>query len=623
MKLSFILIVLISSLILNINSKSQDYARHIELSLLFYECQRSGPLPKTNRIFWRHDSLVDAGKDVGVDLTGGYYDAGDNVKFNFPQAAAMTLLAWSGVEFAEGYKKAGQWEQFLDMLKWGTDYFIKCHAGKNVLYAQVGDGTTDHGFWYPPEYINYEYPSFKIDEKGPGSELAAETASCLAAASLVFKEEDSSYSQTLLKHAIELYDFADEFRGDYTATVPANAFYNSFSGYKDELAWGAMWLYKVTGEEKYNEKYKEIADAEYLPHDMKKFTGCTGPISWDDKRPGAYILSAIVTKDEGRMKEAYTYCDAIISQPKTPGGLWYDKGLSAWASNRYAANAASVCAVFANHLEESDPKRKDYIDFLKSQIDYILGDNPAGVNYVVGAEDNSPKAVHHRGASGVFDSADKNAKPEFNLYTLYGALAGGPGANDDYKDDRGNYEMNEVALDYNAGFQLCLSALVHFGYGVKDEGKILDFDRAWPQKAPTPDIKVEIDSDTLSISTGSGMMCSSWCVSFTTETLIEAAYECTPYKIEPPDFTICNRRDNGFLDGEGTPQSVKLQVNYASEMVAPKEYEVLCDGFHVGLSNDVIYKPEYGHKYKVTGEGGPSNTKALFEESECWPSFIC
>ena len=81
--------------LLNISSKSQDYARHIELSLLFYECQRSGPLPKTNRIYWRHDSMVDAGSDVGLDLTGGYYDAGDNVKFNFPQAASITLLAWS------------------------------------------------------------------------------------------------------------------------------------------------------------------------------------------------------------------------------------------------------------------------------------------------------------------------------------------------------------------------------------------------------------------------------------------------------------------------------------------------------------------------------------------------
>ena len=618
-----ILIVLFSSILININSKSQDYARHIELSLLFYECQRSGPLPNTNRIFWRHDSMVDAGADAGLDLTGGYYDAGDNVKFNFPQASGLTLIAWSGIEFAEGYKKAGQWDQLLDMIKWGTDYFIKCHPEKNVLYVQVGDGTTDHGFWYPPEYINYPYPSYKIDESGPGSEVAAETAAALAAASLVFKEDDSAYSDLLLKHAIEIYSFADEFRGDYTATVPANAFYNSFSGYKDELAWGAMWLYKITGEEKYLSKYKEIADAEYLPHDMKKFTGCTGPISWDDKRPGAYILSAIVTKEENRMKEAYNYCDTIISQPTTPGGLWYDKGLSAWASNRYAANAASVCAVFANNLPETDPKRKTYIDFVKSQIDYILGDNPAGVNYVVGAEDNSPKAVHHRAASGVFDSADKNAKPDFNVYTLYGALAGGPGADDSYLDDRSNYQMNEVALDYNAGFQLCLASLVHFGYGVKDEGKILEFDRAWPQKAPTPDITITMDNDGLTIATGSGMMCSSWCVSFKTETKIEGAFECTAYQLEPPNFTICNKRDNGFLDGEGTPQQVKLQINYASELVVPAEYEVLCDGFHVGLSQDIIYKPEYGHKYKVTGTGGPSNTEPLFETSKCWPSFIC
>ena len=67
----FICFILISS----IECKSQDYGRHIELSLLFYECQRSGPLPKTNRIYWRHDSMVDAGDDVGKDLTGGYYDA--------------------------------------------------------------------------------------------------------------------------------------------------------------------------------------------------------------------------------------------------------------------------------------------------------------------------------------------------------------------------------------------------------------------------------------------------------------------------------------------------------------------------------------------------------------------
>jgi hypothetical protein len=109
---------------------------------------------------------------------------------------------------------------------------------------------------------------------------------------------------------------------------------------------------------------------------------------------------------------------------------------------------------------------------------YILGYNPAGINYIVGAEDNYPKSVHHISAFGVYDSSDKNEKPEFNVYTLYGVLAGRPGPSDDYVIDRANYQMNEVALDYNAGFQLCLAALIDFGYGEKDEGKILDFDKA-------------------------------------------------------------------------------------------------------------------------------------------------
>ena len=543
--------------------------------------------------------MVDAGQDVGLDLTGGYYDAGDNVKFNFPQAASITLLAWSGIDFKEGYKKANQYEILLDTVKWATDYFIRGHPEKNVLYVQVGDGIKDHSFWYPPEYIDYEYPSYKIDSSNPGSEVAGETAASLAATSILFKEDDSEYSQLCLKHAIEIYEFADTYRGDYTQSVPSVvSFYASHSGYNDELAWAALWLYRATGEEKYYEKYKEIADVHYDSWDPRKFSGATGPISWDDKRAGCYILAAMITKDENRIKEAYDYCDDVVKQPTTPGGLWYQDGLSIWASNRYAANAASMLAMFANFLSESDEKRKTYIDFVKSQIDYILGDNPAGINYVVGAEENSPKSVHHRGASGVYDSSDKGAKPDFNIYTLYGALAGGPGKDDSYIDDRSNYQMNEVALDYNAAFTMCLASLVQFGLNVEDKGDILNFDRAWPQKAPTPDIRIKREGGKISVATGSGLMCSGWCVI-------------------SGDTKACNVRERNFLDGEGTFVETSLSDSGSNEL------EVLCDGYHANLQGQGMYKPENGHLYKVIGEGGPENTKPLFEESKCWPSHIC
>ena len=43
---------------------------------------------------------------------------------------------------------------------------------------------------------------------------------------------------------------------------------------------------------------------------------------------------------------------------------------------------------------------------------------------------------------------------------LYGALVGGPNQNDQYTDDRNDYIANEVACDYNAGWQGTLAALI-------------------------------------------------------------------------------------------------------------------------------------------------------------------
>lgn len=39
--------------------------------LYFYEAQRSGNLPSSNRVPWRNSSALEDGKDVGLDLTGG------------------------------------------------------------------------------------------------------------------------------------------------------------------------------------------------------------------------------------------------------------------------------------------------------------------------------------------------------------------------------------------------------------------------------------------------------------------------------------------------------------------------------------------------------------------------
>ena len=78
---------------------------------MFYEANMSGKLPSWHRVPWRGDSALKDGCDVGYDLTGGFYDAGDFVKFHFPPSFALTVVGWGLAAFKEGYEKAGMWQQ--------------------------------------------------------------------------------------------------------------------------------------------------------------------------------------------------------------------------------------------------------------------------------------------------------------------------------------------------------------------------------------------------------------------------------------------------------------------------------------------------------------------------------
>lgn len=73
-----------------------------------------------------------------VDLVGGYYDAGDNLKFGLPMAFTTTMLAWGIIEF--GCLMPEQVENARAALRWSTDYLLKAStATSNSLYVQVSD----------------------------------------------------------------------------------------------------------------------------------------------------------------------------------------------------------------------------------------------------------------------------------------------------------------------------------------------------------------------------------------------------------------------------------------------------------------------------------------------------
>jgi hypothetical protein len=77
-----------------------------------------------------------------VDLVGGYYDAGDHVKFGLPMAFTVTMLSWSLIEYGADVAAAGELGHALEAVKWGTDYFVKAHTRPDELWAEVIINTT-------------------------------------------------------------------------------------------------------------------------------------------------------------------------------------------------------------------------------------------------------------------------------------------------------------------------------------------------------------------------------------------------------------------------------------------------------------------------------------------------
>lgn len=150
---------------------------------------------------------------------------------------------------------------------------------------------------------------------------------------------------------------------------------------------------------------------------------------------------------------------------------------------QYATSASNGMVVYSDILSDAKISSiqcggvsftvSDIRSFARSQVDYILGNNPLKLSYMVGFGMQYPKHVHHRGSSlpSIYAMPRKigcnrgmtqwfNAdSPNPNIHV--GAVVGGPDKNDQFNDIISDYIELEPTMYMNAGMVGALVGLLH------------------------------------------------------------------------------------------------------------------------------------------------------------------
>eukprot|EP00775_Hariotina_reticulata_P012172 gene12172-12310_t len=475
------------------SGKEDDYQRALGLSYLFYEGQMSGNLPRWNRLLaskpggYKHSAHLKDGADLGVDLAGGYYDAGDYLKCPMALAWTMTNLAFSAMEFRNAYTASGQWDIAMRVIKWGTDWLVKAHVkasdnpADNAFVGQVS-ARPDHWYFGRPEHANNARPVYLANKDSPGADLAAEYATAFASAAALFRGiGQPEYATTLFKHAKQAYAFAKAYPKNWKTPEGVFQAYSTYwpDGYTAQYAWAAAWMCK------YDETFCDEAETTFNDamsiNNMKYGLG----YDWDSVMPG--VAAVLVSIDlEPVAKVAKTYLEGYVLAkwqdtssvcPKesyanvcyTPKGLAY---YSDWGTLRNTGNMMFLAALMGKHGDNKEA----HICWTRSQMRYVLGSS-TGKSYLIGYGPDQPKRPHHRQSACAETykapcqrikagtgccNAETFMSDEPARIKINGGLVGGPDQQDQFPDKRNDYQRSEVAMDFNAGFTGAAAGLASF-----------------------------------------------------------------------------------------------------------------------------------------------------------------
>ncbi|MCG3729354.1 glycoside hydrolase family 9 protein [Vibrio cincinnatiensis] len=442
------------------------------------------------------------GCELTLDVTGGWYDAGDHGKY----VVNGGISVWTLTNYYEREKQANsnrssafadgkvaipenknQFNDLLDEARWMMDFLMAMQVPENNhIWVPEGDqsnqldnlnltqidasGMAFHkvaddawtGMPLPPHkdprdrFLSYPTTAATLN-------LAATAAQCAR----VWKELDPSYAQRCLTSAEKAWKAANQHNNIYA--------YDNFVGsgpyddteLDDEFYWAAAELFTTTGKE----EYKQVIQASpYYLATPKGDINATGDVYWQGVSGAGTLTLAIVPNklpakeiEKARaniIQTADNYYQSIANEGYR---IPYTTEEYPWGSNSNLMNRSIFLGVAYDFTK--NPK---YVQGIIDAMDYILGRNPLDQSYVSGYGSRPLLNPHHRFWAHPVDSESPLVAP--------GVMSGGPNSinfsdpvassmkgkcigQTCWKDDIGAWTLNEITINWNAPFFWAVSFL--------------------------------------------------------------------------------------------------------------------------------------------------------------------
>ena len=377
---------------------STTYQDTPEEILQYLRSQRCGENPFLEATCHTHpESLADGDAwrvDAGAyaDMSGGWHDAADYIKFLLTTSNVLDLLLFSYREnpslFADDYDAGGRpgangIPDILDEAKHGLDWVLKLSSFPGLLYYQVGGEQDHYSGWRLPQNdtTDYGYGGYRPAYQGIGANIAGRSAAAFALAYSIWKNDlgDEEYAAVCWNAATELYAQA---WANLTAQDSYPSWFYDETTFYDDLELAGIEMYKASGEASY------LSDAIAC----SSLAGSSwGWFDWGNIQSLAHY-------------ELYPYAD-FATQSQLQAYLQQDlnSNLGVALSNpfrvstSYGWGSAAVMTgtvIMCNFHKKLFPEDSSY-DALGNEVrDYLLGRNQWGVSWVTGLGDNYARDPH-------------------------------------------------------------------------------------------------------------------------------------------------------------------------------------------------------------------------------------